>query len=68
MFYYDREEFNKNAAYHQGNKDGKIEGKQERSIEIARKMLEKNIPYEEIMDFTELTVKELKEIEKDILK
>jgi len=68
MFYYDREEFHKNAAYHQGNKDGKIEGRQEEKMEIARKMLEKNISYEEIMNFTELTVKELKKIEKDILK
>ena len=42
---------------------GKAEGKAEEKIEIARKMLSKGKNIEEIIDITDLSVEEIKEIE-----
>ncbi|MBO5398616.1 MAG: hypothetical protein J6A36_06830 [Clostridia bacterium] len=43
-------------------KDLKDAGKEEASKEIAKKMLAKNKPIEEIMEFTELTEEEIKKL------
>ena len=45
---------------------GKAEGKAERNIEITRRMLLKGKNIEEIMDITDLSVEEIKEIEDKI--
>ena len=42
---------------------GKEEGRREQQIEMAKKMLEKNKPIEEIMEFTELTKEEIENID-----
>ena len=42
---------------------GEEEGRREQQIEMAKKMLEKNKPIEEIMEFTELTKEEIENIE-----
>ena len=44
-------------------KEGKEEGRREQQIEMAKKMLEKNKPIEEIMEFTELTKEEIENID-----
>ena len=43
-----------------------IKGKKEKAIEMAKKMLLKNKPIDEIIEFTELKEKEIREIEKTI--
>jgi predicted transposase/invertase (TIGR01784 family) len=45
---------------------GKAEGKAERDIEITRRMLLKGKNIEEIIDITDLSVEEIKEIEAKI--
>ena len=47
-----------------GKEEGIEEGRREQQIEMAKKMLEKNKPIEEIMEFTELTKEEIENIEK----
>lgn len=42
--------------------EGKIEGKQQGKIEMAKKMLLKNKPIDEIIEFTELTKEEINKI------
>ena len=44
---------------------GKAEGAKARDIEIAKKMLAKNKPISEIMEFTDLTEQEILDIGKD---
>ena len=44
--------------YNTGKNEGKLEGQQQRSIEIAKKMLEK-YPLEEIQELTELSTEEI---------
>ena len=46
-------------------KRGKAEGAKARDIEIAKKMLAKNKPISEIMEFTDLTEQEILDISKD---
>ena len=46
-----------------GHKEGREERKREQQIEMAKKMLEKNKPIEEIMEFTELTKEEIENID-----
>ena len=46
----------------QGREEGLQEGMKERSKAIAKKMLEKNKPIEEIMEFTELTKEEIEKL------
>ena len=43
-------------------KNGKIEGKKENSIEIAKKMLKEKVPIEMIEKFTELSKEEIEKI------
>ena len=51
----------------EGKKEGKIEGIKEKSIEIARKLLNKNTSKEEISEITGLDKKEIDKIEKEII-
>ena len=46
-----------------GKEEGKKEGKRKNQIEMAKKMLEKNKPIEEIIEFTELTKEEIENID-----
>ena len=57
-----------NAKNYERNirKEERKEGKMEEKKEIAEKMLLKNKPISEIMEFTELTEKQIREIEKTI--
>ncbi|KIE04872.1 putative transposase [Candidatus Jidaibacter acanthamoeba] len=52
----------KEEAMAEGMEKGIIEGEKNKTLEIAKKMLFKNIPVEEIIELTGLTVKEIKEI------
>ena len=45
-----------------GREEGKKEGEKQKQIEIAKKMLNKNKPIEEIMEFTGLTKEETNEL------
>ena len=46
----------------EGMKEGRKEGEKQKQIEIAKKMLNKNKPIEEIMEFTGLTKEETNEL------
>ena len=46
----------------EGMKEGRKEGEKQKQIEIAYKMLNKNKPIEEIMEFTGLTKEETNEL------
>ena len=46
----------------QGISQGITQGKKENSIEIAQKMLNKNIPIEDIIELTNLSKKELEKL------
>ena len=50
-------------ARDEGKEEGIEEGRREQQIEMAKKMLEKNKPIEEIMEFTELTKEEIENID-----
>ena len=54
-----RDEYMKN----EGIKEGKQEGIQENKEEIAKKLLNKNMPLKEISEITELTTQEIKNLE-----
>ena len=41
---------------------GEIKGKKERNIEIAKKLLRKNMPIEQIAEITDLTVEEIRKL------
>ena len=43
-------------------KNGEIKGKKEKSIEIAKKLLEMGIPVEKIIEATSLTKEEIEKI------
>ena len=47
----------------EGRAEGKQEGERQKQIEIAKKMKEKKIPEEQIMEITGLTKEELNNIE-----
>ena len=49
----------------EGKEEGRKEGKKEEKIEIAKKMLAKNKPIEEIIEFTDLTQEEIKKLQKN---
>ena len=48
-----------------GKKEGLEQGKAERNIEIAKKLLAKNSSIEEIMELTELPEKEIMQLKED---
>ena len=50
----------------EGRAEGKAEGERKTKIEMAKKMLAKGKPLDEIMEFTELTKEEIENI--DVLK
>ena len=52
------------AAKSEGKAEGRAEGKEERSLEIARKMLSKNHPIDEIAEFTNLSVEAIQNLSK----
>ena len=45
-----------------GREEGKKEGEKQKQIEIAKKMLNKNKPIEEIIEFTGLTKEEIERL------
>ena len=49
----------------EGIKEGEVKGKKKKALEIARKMILKNIPIEEIMEITELTKEEIEKLQKE---
>ena len=66
LLYYDKKELDDyireselNDSYNDGIAEGISKGKQENSIEIARKMLNKDRPIEEISEITDLTKEEI---------
>lgn len=52
----------KQEGIEEGKKDGITEGKKEKQIEIAKRLLKKNMDIKEIQEITELTLEEKKEI------
>ena len=67
---YSKEELEKNTLINeakrdgieQGIKQGKIEGINQRNIEIAKKMLKENEPIDKIILYTNLTVKGIEDL------
>ncbi len=59
ILFYDREEFRRLESEELGEKFGRAEEKKE----IAKKMLNKDKPLEEIMEFTGLTIEEIKKLQ-----
>lgn len=55
-------------AFEEEYKKGEKKGKKEGKIEMAKKMLLKNKPLDEVIEFTELTEKEIKTIENNLHK
>lgn len=51
-----------NQAEHKGRQEGIKEGRQEEKIEIAKKLLQANIPVSAISDFTSLTAAEIEKL------
>ena len=51
-----------NKGKEEGKQEGKEEGIQENKEEIARKLLNKNMPLKEISEITELTTEEIKNL------
>jgi len=58
--YNDRDELQ--AAINKGREEGREEGEVKKSLEIAKRMLKKNISIEEIIELTGLTVKEIEQL------
>ena len=56
----------KAEAYKEGKTDGLTQGKQQKAEEIAKKMLLKKIPEQQISELTGLTVETILEIKKEI--
>ena len=54
-----------NKGIELGKKEGLEQGKAERNIEIAKKLLAKNSSIEEIMELTELSEKEIMQLKED---
>ena len=42
--------------------NGEIEGAKKKSLQMAKKLLEKNLPLEEIIEVTELTKEEIEKL------
>ena len=53
-------------AYKEGVTDGKVIGISKRSVDIAKKMLLKNKPIEEIIEFTELTTDDIDDLKNEM--
>ena len=49
----------------EGKREGKIEGSNEEKIKIAKKLLNKNMPIEQIIEITELTKEEISKIQNE---
>ena len=49
----------------EGKREGKIEGSNEEKIKIAKKLLDKNMPIEQIIEITELTKEEISKIQNE---
>ncbi|MCM1053220.1 MAG: hypothetical protein NC483_04535, partial [Ruminococcus sp.] len=64
--YYDLEAFKDREAYELGTNAGKEEGRKERDIEIATSMLKKAYTKEQIVEITNLSLKEIEDILKNI--
>ena len=68
ILYEDREKVRRdmasrmNGAKLEGKKEGILEGKREQSIEIAKKLLKRDRPIEEIIEDTGLTREEIKSV------
>lgn len=56
------EKYDEMAKLHYAEEKGKIAGKKKEKIEIAKKMLEKNMPIEEIIELTGLTKEEIENL------
>ena len=52
-------------GYKRGEKAGKIEGSNEEKIKIAKKLLDKNMSIEQIIEVTELTKEEISKIQNE---
>ena len=59
--YYNLEEFQKEENYELGMN----QGKKDKSIEIAKNLLRKNLPDKDIIEVTNITIEELKEIKNE---
>ena len=55
-------EYNRLVSEHNFFEDGKNEGKKEEKIEIAKELLKRNIPIEEVAEITKLTIEEVKKL------
>ena len=55
-------EFNYNIAIHAAKEEGKELGEKKKQLEIAKKLLSKKMPIEEIIEITGLTKKEIDKI------
>ncbi|OZG31427.1 transposase [Rickettsia endosymbiont of Culicoides newsteadi] len=53
-------------ALEESFKEGEAKGKAEGKITMAKKMLAKRKPIDEIIEFTELTIEEIKVLKKEI--
>lgn len=54
-------EFNYNTAIYVAKEEGKEEGEKKKQIEIAKKMLSKKMPIEEIIEITGLSKNDIEE-------
>ena len=54
-----------NKGYDEGFEEGKAEGRKDEKIEIAKSMLEDNIPIEIIAKFTKLSIEEIEQLKKE---
>ena len=65
MLYYDRDKMFLNACYEKGYDKGKQEARQERNIEIAKELLNLEVPIEKITMATGLSEKEILTLRND---
>ena len=61
-----REEGERDWLIQTGRKEGRKEGRRETVIEVARKLLKKNQPLEDIVEYTGLTLKEIAALKKEL--
>ena len=52
------------TSWDNGRREGMLEGRREAATEVARKMLKRSIPMEDIMDLTGLTQEEIEQLDK----
>ena len=53
-------------TFYRGKKEGIQEGKQEKAIETAKKLLNENIPTEQVVKWVDLPLETVEKIAKDI--